>query len=381
MESLTTPELKALMLEQAPRCISIYLSTQRAGLEMAHDQLRLRAFLQRAEETLKAEDWPQADVATLTQPAYQLLTDSDFWRHLGDGLALFLAPHRHWVWRLPHEFDDQCLVASRFQVKPLLAWLSEELTFYLLTLSQKSVRLFRGTHSELTELETLPYNFKDSQHFDTWQKEVRTRSGAPVGAGRWSAIFYGSGGGAETYKAEVQQFCHQIEHAVSERLRAEHTPLVLAGVDYLVAMYRTLNHYPHVVEGEITGNPDRLNPESLHARAWPLVQPLIRQRQAQALAQYRKLSSTHHVTHNLRKVVRGAHLGQVQTLFIAEGREQWGIFEPETQAIHLLEAPNPGADDLLNLAAIETLASQGTVYFLPVAEMPQQAELAALLRY
>jgi hypothetical protein len=381
MEPLSTAELKSLMLERAPRCVSIYLASQRAGTGMAHDQLQLRALLRQAEGTLKAEGRPGAEIAALLQPAHRLLTDSYFWRHVSDGLALFLAPHRHWVWRLPRAFDDQCTVAHRFQVKPLLALLSQELTFYLLALSQKSVRLFRGTRHALSELEALPFSLKDTHRFDTWQKEVRTRSGAPVGAGRWSAIFYGSGGGAEIYKDEVQQFCHHIEHAVTERLSAEHAPLVLAGVDYLVAMYRSLNRYPHLIEGEITGNPDRLSSESLQAHAWPIVQPLLQHRQTQALAEYCQRASTRRATHDLRKVVRAAHRGQVQTLFVADGREQWGVFDPETQAIHLFEAATPDADDLLNLAAIETLAAQGTVFLLPTAAMPDKADLAAILRY
>jgi hypothetical protein len=93
------------------------------------------------------------------------------------------------------------------------------------------------------------------------------------------------------------------------------------------------------------------------------------------------LSSTRRVTDDLRKALRAAHRGQVQTLFVAADQEVWGTFDPDTQAIRTHLSPAPTADELLNLAAIKTYASGGAVYVLPASERPTASPLAALLRY
>jgi hypothetical protein len=42
---------------------------------------------------------------------------------------------------------------------------------------------------------------------------------------------------------------------------------------------------------------------------------------------------------------------------------------------------HPDTEDLLNAAALFTLREAGTVQELPVAEMPEKAEIAAAYRY
>ena len=44
-------------------------------------------------------------------------------------------------------------------------------------------------------------------------------------------------------------------------------------------------------------------------------------------------------------------------------------------------APEPGDQDLLDLAAIRTLVSGGAVYALPPEEVPDGALLAAVFRF
>jgi hypothetical protein len=44
-------------------------------------------------------------------------------------------------------------------------------------------------------------------------------------------------------------------------------------------------------------------------------------------------------------------------------------------------APELGDEDLLNVAAVKTLLTGGTVYAVPPDEMPDAASVAAVLRY
>ena len=90
------------------------------------------------------------------------------------------------------------------------------------------------------------------------------------------------------------------------------------------------------------------------------------------------------MTTNLERIVAAAHSGQVATLFLADQAVQWGTFDVEAGRARLRSEPKLGDQDLLNLAALRTIANKGKVFTLPAADMPgngSAASAAAILRY
>jgi hypothetical protein len=71
----------------------------------------------------------------------------------------------------------------------------------------------------------------------------------------------------------------------------------------------------------------------------------------------------------------------VEALFVALGVQVWGKFDKDTNTIHIREEPQPGDEDLLDLAAIQTILKGGTVYALEPEKMPGHGSLAAVFRY
>ncbi|MBM4000012.1 MAG: hypothetical protein FJ297_10825 [Planctomycetes bacterium] len=66
------------------------------------------------------------------------------------------------------------------------------------------------------------------------------------------------------------------------------------------------------------------------------------------------------------------------------GDEPWGEFDPRSQRV-AVNGPNtaarPGDRDLIELAAIETLANRGREFVLDSDAMPTDSPLAAIFRY
>ena len=56
-------------------------------------------------------------------------------------------------------------------------------------------------------------------------------------------------------------------------------------------------------------------------------------------------------------------------------------FDPAMDEVRLLQAREPGAIDLLDFAAAQSLLNSGTVYALQPDEMPRGSTIAALFRY
>jgi hypothetical protein len=73
--------------------------------------------------------------------------------------------------------------------------------------------------------------------------------------------------------------------------------------------------------------------------------------------------------------------GAVQELLVAIGEHRWGSYDPQSMEVELREEPEAGDQDLLDVAAAYTLVNGGTVHAFNVEELPENAPVAATLRY
>jgi len=198
------------------------------------------------------------------------------------------------------------------------------------------------------------------------------------------AMFHGHGydNGME-HKQHILSYFQQMAPGIDRILADQSAPLVLAGVDYVLALYRQASHYGNIVKGTISGNQEETSDRELHRLAWHIVEPIVMHERQQAIARYRALvgQGSSLATSSLPDVVRSAYDGRVQTLFAALNVHEWGAFDENSREIIVTEEEAPGAVDLLDLAAALTLRRQGDIYALEPDLVPSNSHLAAILRY
>ena len=160
-------------------------------------------------------------------------------------------------------------------------------------------------------------------------------------------------------------------------------PLVLAGVEYLLPIYKEANTYPNMIDMVIKGNPDLLSTDELHKSAWEIVQPHFQIAQEEAVAFYQQLAGqkSKQATNTIEEILPAAIQGRVETLFVAAGVQQWGVINPVTYEIEIHDQLQPGDEHLLNLAAVQTYLKGGKVYIMETEKMPGGKNAAAVLRY
>jgi hypothetical protein len=158
---------------------------------------------------------------------------------------------------------------------------------------------------------------------------------------------------------------------------------VLAGLDYLRGLYGEANQYAHVSEQSVDGNPTDWSLDELHERAWAVIASHFEADQAQALSDYQQLASTEaeRVAATPEEVVPAAYYQRVDTLFVAKDSHVWGLFDAERGAVEMRDASSAAASDLLDVAVAHTLTNSGTVHVVAPDEVPEQATVAAILRY
>lgn len=379
--------IRQLIDDRGSSRVSIFLPTHERGSETQQDPIRLSNLLDEAERSLKGSGSGR-EAGDLLKPARDLLKDDDFWLHQGLGLALFLAPDGLRMFRLPIELREKVVVSDRFHVKPLLPLLTGDGRFHVLALSQGRVRLLEASRDACRELDLhdVPASLRDVVGYDWEERSLQFHSaaaGARVGAGGGpGVVFHGHGSAKDDTKPELRKYVHAVDRGVMRLLQDRSRPLVLAAVDYVAAMYRQETKYPNVVEGVVEGNPDRRSANELRDEAWKLVEPQFQAARDAATSRYRELGGgkTGHTSDELETVVPAAFAGRVQTLFVARDVEQWGRYDPETTQLTLHGKRAADDDDLLDVAAAETLVRDGDIYALDAEDMPGSA-IAAVFRY
>ena len=387
MDILTRAELEQLMRKEQQWCVSIYMPTHRTGAEAQQDPIRLKNLLREAEEHLSARGVGTRDVQKVIEPASRLLQDSYFWRHQSDGLAIFLSSNRVRRYRLPLNFEELVVVIDHFHIKPLLPLFTGDGQFYILALSQNDVRLLHGTRYSVSEIDIgqVGGSLAKALPSDDYQAGFQLHTSGSAGgmAGDGSATFHGTGGGGVSAKNDLRRYFHLVADGLTEFLQGDRVPLVLAGVDYLLPIYKEANTYPNLIDMVIKGNPDLLSADELHKSAWDIVGPLFQTAQEEAVAHYQQLvgQASERVADTLEKIVPAAYDGRVETLFVAAGVPQWGVFDPVTSEIELHDPIESGDEHLLDLAAVQTYLKGGIVYAVEPESVPGGTSAAAVLRY
>lgn len=380
-------EVKTLMEEHYDPCISLFLPVERVGPETQQNPVRLRNQLRELENQLEQNANFSAMKDELLKPLLKLPDDNEFWLEPGEGLAIFRSLEQFHCYHLPERVKEQLVISSHFYLKPLLSLLANDGRFYVLALSQKEIRLLEGTRYTMQEVllpEQVPESIAVTLQYDQPEKELQyhsTGSGALVEKGGRHALVFHGRGESDDAKEHLTRYFHQINHGLRELLHDETIPMVLAGVEYLTALYRQSNTYPHLLESSLTGNPDEMSAQTLHQKTLPLVEPSLLQAQQEALAQYQEYAGTERASNNITLVVPAAHEGRVATLFIARDREQWGRFNPLTEAMEVHETAVPGDDDLLERAATQCVLHGGAVYILDQTDAIGGQLAAAVFRY
>ena len=384
---ITRDAVQSLLTWTQPECVSLYMPTHKAGADIRQDPIRFRNLLRKAADDLKAAGVGEGEVNGRLRGLNALADDKVFWQHQQSGLAAFIGPDQTQVYHLPYEVEELVIVADRPHVKPLLPLLGSQAHFYVLVLSQNSVRLLEATDQEVHEVDLgeTPTSLAEAMKYNDPEEHLefhtRTRPQGPGSDRR--AMFFGQGVGtdAAVHKKNVLEFCRMIHNGVSKRLATADDPLILAGAEPMVGMYREVNQYAQLIDAGIPGSPDRKSPEDLHKEAMEIVQPMLRSQREQMEDRYAVLSNNRQASDRVEQINKAAHEGRIESLFVPVDEHLWGVYNAEKDAAEVHERRAAGDEDLLDLAAAETCRHGGTIFAVPRDAIPGSGKMAATFRY
>ncbi|TXK51334.1 hypothetical protein FVR03_03750 [Pontibacter qinzhouensis] len=373
-------------------CLSFYLPTHRAGKETLNgvDSLAFKNQIRKAKELLGRHDVPETEITQYLQPAEELLNDSNFWRHQSEGLAVFITKGFSAHYTLPISMPDEVFVLDEFHFTPILPILSQNGRFFILSLFREKTAFYEATIDKIRQIDVSAFMPKsmsttDSLKFDVKGHDQNFTHSTTTNNG--SNIVHGPGStkGDEEHE-RVREFMNDIDNNLWQILHNAHEPLVLAGVDHYCGIYRNITKYKHIVSQNIhlNENSDIESINTIHDKALAIMKPLMQQSHSESLDRYEAVAGTGVTSEDIATVAAEAIHGRVDTLFISPSEPVWGIYNETSATAEIHEEYQRGDFDLINLAAVKTIAQGGKVFvssYNGMSEISDGSSVKALFRY
>jgi len=388
MTEIKTIELTPLRLDSIHEvlksegpCITLFLPAYRPGEQAKSMAAILRTNLQEADRQLRARNIPESTIAELLAPLEHLTEEEEFLAGAHCGCAIFRSPAVFRKFELMGPINPALSVGGSFWVRPILNEAHFPPEFYILRLTKKRISLLRCAHLRATEMilpKSIPATADQVLAFDQPDHDLKNRSVVHSSVGDMGGVSFGTGSERERQHAYLADFYKAVDRGLTDFLHFNRAPLVLAGVVEDISFYRNVSAYPYLLEEGIQGSPGgAIFEEELVNRAYEIVRTDGVNRAAAELKEARERVSPARFLTNIDKIVNAAIAGRVHRLYLDEVARRSGAW-PELKRGG---RSNWGEEDLMNLAAVETILQRGLVYSLPPADMPDRSIAAAVLRY
>lgn len=355
-------------------CVSMYMPINQ--VEPEKNRIRLKNLWSAAEKKLLELEMNPSEASRMLNPLEMIFDHSDFWKKSKGSLAAFFTKESFVWYSLPPQLKELVVVTDRFHLKPLFRNSAESKSFYLLTLSQNRITFFEANEFGINQifLKGMPQSV--TFDLENERKPLQMHSG-----GKGSPIFHGQGGASEDQKGKILEVFRQVNKAVTNFLKTEDLPLLLAGVDFLHPIYRKANTYPHLVKDGIIGNVEALKPEQLLEKAMPFVKLIFRREREMAIKVFQEKLGTGLASEDFIEVFKAVLNGRIDTLFVPVGKQKWGTFDSSKNEIKINKMAKPGDYDLFCMASTKTLLKGGKVFAVRPEQMPNKTSVAAIMRY
>jgi hypothetical protein len=379
-ETLRPEKIADLAGAQAP-CVTILLPAYRPGAQAKSMGVMLRTYSQDVERQLNARRVAQSQITDFVEPLLRLADAPEFHAGSHRGRAIFRSPEVFTVLNGIEPLKPALTVAGSFELRAVLSELNQPAEFFILRLSQKAVELWRCAGLEAKPIELpkgVPRTLDEALEFKPPDHDLENRSSAGASVGNMPGVRFGTGSDRERSHAYLADFYRAVDRGVRELGRGGDAPLVLAGVDEDTSLYRSVSDYPTLLTETIHGSATApMSPDELFTRGYSIVRSGSTGRAVAGLMEMKERMAPTRFSANLDTILHAASDGRVGWIYLNQDARVFGVFDRAQQE----RGRDWGEEDLLNLAAVETLRHGGSVFSLPADKMPDNAAVAAIFRY
>jgi Bacterial archaeo-eukaryotic release factor family 3 len=362
-------------------CITLLLPPYRPGEPSETAAVLMKVEVQQAAKDLSNRGIAEPLIATLLEPLHELSQERSSLTGSGLDRVIFRSQGIFRQLALPVKPSPArpCTVGACFWIRPILPSLALPEHPHVLEVTKESVRLLACGLTRVVPIELpkgIPKTLDEALGFKAPDHDLMNRSPSGPSTGAMRGVQFGTGSEREAQHAHLHDFYRLVDRGVIELLRSNHAPLILAGVEQDVAIYRSISNYPNLLEQGIHGSPGaEMTPERILRKVHDITLFDSQRRTALRMSESKERLEPGRFSTDLESILRAAE-GRVSELYLDENGQRMGTFAGRVFG----GKANWHYEDLLNVAAVETLRGGGAVYSLP-SHLMAGAVAAAAFRY
>lgn len=236
------PITKEVKIHQAVPCLSIVLPTHRYAPNRRTDKPRLKKAIQHAKQLLEAK------YKGLSKEIYPLLDEvykTENFLHNEEGIGIFIAPGFCKKVKFDFPVEEKISVGEQFEIRELLLLQQETIRYFLLEISHKHLRLFKGHGEHLTEISNsdFPMTFTSE-----WNYLSPSR-----GHSFSNSLKNTEGDKSITEEKRFKKFLQSADQKLNHYLKKT-TPLFISGGNKETGFFKQITHHERQLAGIIDGN-------------------------------------------------------------------------------------------------------------------------------
>jgi hypothetical protein len=257
--------------------VTIYMPTSKLWQDTEKDRIVLKNLLELAQDRLVSDGMRPVVARKFLAKPRELLDhgkNAEFWKQGSAGLAIFITDDFFKYYRLEKAPNETCVVGNDFDLGDL-GDINLVERYYVLLLSDNSVRLFEGSNRELAEVISteLPKDMDEALWMDDPEKSVQFVS---LGPGKHkgvagSASYFGQGANKDVRTQNKVRYFRAIDDGLLKVLEDKSLPLILATTEENYAEYKKQTRYRQLSDDYIRGNPDEMKHDLLSKKAWEII--------------------------------------------------------------------------------------------------------------
>lgn len=364
--------LNNLLKAKGETCVSIIIPTHTVSHERKGDKIEVKKAVERAKEDLKRHTTP-ADFKSYQATIDEWVKNIDYAHNL-EGLGMFLSPTVKEIVHFPFPVKEKVMISDSFEIRDIVYMQSFSAPYYVLHLSEKSIRLLRGSLDKLEEIhdDNFPDVFEDTHEYE---KPSR-------GSSHSMQAFSTEGDKSTIVEMRLGKFFQAVDKHLSPYL-VNKTPLIIIAPTEEIALFEhETKHRGHII-ATIKGNYHFMNPAQLSELAFPAYVRYIKSRTLELINEYEDSISFNLGIKGIHNVWQAVKTGRGRKLVVEKDFVQEAYLQKDGNQL-FFKAPEGAHTVTLDIIddTIETMfAKGGEVYLTDNDVLKDYGRMFLIARY
>ncbi len=354
--------LKKLNASKTQNCLTIALNTHRTSPDNKQDIIVLKNLMKEAEIRLQAEvSKENADkiITNLNEIAQTI--DHNY---NSDSLLLFANENMADYVKLPIKLKQRVQLDQSFATRDLVRALHLEKNYYILMLSQHTIRLIEASNDQIIQEFGNPFPIQNKELHPESRMEK-------TDSARQNRL--------------LSEYFNRVDKEVQNIWKAKPRPiLICSDTNNRIVFESVTDRKESLMSITLSGNRLDDKAQTIVADAWQIVKEDMFRQNASRKTELEKSLGSGNFLSDEGEIWRAIHEGKIQTLFLEETKMSPGIIDGNNLFINQLPDINNNqkyVDDIYDEMVEAVYAFGGETIFLAEGSLAQFQGIAATTRY